>query len=101
MLSTHDKTTIPCLFAEKTEITDSVAKYQVILINEGQFFEDLVPWVENQLKEKKVYVCGLDGDFQRTSLEQSSILFKSRHVYKAYNAMRQLQKWRSSTVYLS
>ena len=55
MLSTHDKTTIPCLFAEKlAEITDDVAKYPVILINEGQFFQDLVPWVEDRLKEKKI-----------------------------------------------
>jgi thymidine kinase len=38
----------------------------VILINEGQFFDDLYPCVFDMLREKKhVYICGLDGDFQR------------------------------------
>jgi thymidine kinase len=38
----------------------------VILINEGQFFTDLYDGVVTMLGEnKKVYVCGLDGDFER------------------------------------
>jgi thymidine kinase len=38
----------------------------VILINEGQFFSDLYETVQDMLNyEKKVYVCGLDGDFER------------------------------------
>jgi len=43
----------------------------VILINEGQFFEDLYKVVVDLLKEnKKVYVCGLDGDFERKKIGQ-------------------------------
>ena len=43
-----------------------VFKSEVILINEGQFFEDLYEVVIDMLKYgKKVYVCGLDGDFER------------------------------------
>ena len=45
-------------------------KYEVILINEGQFFQDLykfVDYIVNSL-HKKVYVCGLDGDFQRKKI---------------------------------
>jgi len=43
----------------------------VILINEGQFFEDLYKIVVDLLKEdKKVYVCGLDGDFERKKIGQ-------------------------------
>ena len=39
---------------------------QVILINEAQFFNDLVPCVIDMLKQnKKVYIAGLDGDFQQ------------------------------------
>jgi thymidine kinase len=39
---------------------------QVILINEAQFFDDLYPCVLDMLKEnKRVYLCGLDGDFER------------------------------------
>jgi thymidine kinase len=38
----------------------------VILINEGQFFPDLEKFVKNLLEDdKKIYVCGLDGDFER------------------------------------
>jgi len=43
-----------------------IAKSDVILINEGQFFPDLYNVVVDMLKyNKKVYVCGLDGDFER------------------------------------
>ena len=40
---------------------------EVILINEGQFFEDLIEVVDILVNvyKKEVYVCGLDGDFKR------------------------------------
>ena len=42
-------------------------KYDVFFINEGQFFEDLYEWVNLLVntENKKIYVCGLDGDFER------------------------------------
>jgi thymidine kinase len=83
-LSTHDKTMIPCVqTTELLKIWDygsidepieeklydthiQFRESKVVLINEGQFFPDLVPCVEELLKEgKHVYVCGLDGDFER------------------------------------
>lgn len=41
--------------------------YDVYFINEGQFFNDLYEWVDwlVNIKNKKVYVCGLDGDYKR------------------------------------
>jgi thymidine kinase len=82
MLSTHDKIMVPCIQANKlSEIwlnngidnsavdNDSYTLLQnsdVILINEGQFFSDLYEVVIDMLnKNKKVYICGLDGDFER------------------------------------
>ena len=69
MLSTHDKIMIPCTFLQKLAdvekyILDSV---DVIIINEGQFFEDLFEFVLEMVEKqnKSVYVCGLDGDFKR------------------------------------
>jgi thymidine kinase len=70
MLSTHDKNTIPCLFAHQikdllTQIEDE--NPDIILINEGQFFDDIYETVltlVDQMK-KQVFVCGLDGDFRR------------------------------------
>lgn len=69
LLSTHDQHKIPC-FAFTT-LSDAlaipeIASKQVILINEGQFFEDLYPVVVQFLQQgKKIYVAGLDGDFER------------------------------------
>jgi len=74
MLSTHDKTMIPCIqtshiqdiWVLESENHAKLRASQVILINEAQFFDDLVPMVEEMLRAgKKVYVAGLDGDFQR------------------------------------
>jgi thymidine kinase len=85
-LSTHDQIKIPCIKTEKLfdiwiqhiSLEDSIDKIprikdkfkiatsSVILINEGQFFPDLFEFVNSLLVErKKVYVCGLDGDFER------------------------------------
>jgi thymidine kinase len=73
LLSTHDKIMIPCVRASKlSELNEEeINNAQVILINEGQFFEDLNNWVENKLSEhKKIYICGLDGDFERKKFGQ-------------------------------
>jgi len=44
---------------------------EVVLINEGQFFPDLEEFVKILLKNnKKIYVCGLDGDFERKKFGQ-------------------------------
>jgi thymidine kinase len=78
MLSSHDKIMAPCFQTNllkdiwyNTECTNDNA-YQllrnsdVILINEGQFFPDLYEVVIDMLNNnKKVYVCGVDGDFER------------------------------------
>jgi thymidine kinase len=66
-LTNHDNIPIPCVCTNDLSfITNMVEKYQVILINEGQFFHDLIPFVKSQLVLKKqIYIAGLDGDFQR------------------------------------
>jgi len=98
LLSTHDKIMIPCIqtnklidiwyYKEKDDYvndnnigeTDNLPRLDdsvklinasVILINEGQFFEDLYPAVEHMLKHnKKIYIGGLDGDFERKKFGQ-------------------------------
>ena len=44
----------------------------VILINEGQFFNDLYEWTEMMVEtnHKEIYICGLDGDFNRNKFGQ-------------------------------
>ena len=44
-----------------------LSEYDVFLINEGQFFEDIIDVIPELVDkyDKKVYICGLDGDFKR------------------------------------
>jgi thymidine kinase len=71
MLSTHDKIMIPCMNIDNlSELwfnnNEIIRNSDVILINEGQFFNNLYNIVNDMLKNKKVvYICGLDGDFER------------------------------------
>jgi len=75
-LSSHDKIMIPCILANKlTDLVDfsqvivdkTFLDAKVILINEAQFFEDIVEWVTTAVEKynKNVYICGLNSDFQR------------------------------------
>ena len=93
LLSTHDQIKIPCLKTNKLkniwnpdirDFSDKISNdiacsdkclttkhSKVILINEGQFFDDLYEVVSNMVNHgKQVYVCGLDGDFERKKFGQ-------------------------------
>jgi thymidine kinase len=75
MLSTHDKVMIPCVFANKIKDVceeKMIVSSDIILINEGQFFPDLYETVFELIEKhrKKVYICGLDGDFKREKFGQ-------------------------------
>lgn len=70
MLSTHNQVMIPCIFSSTIHsLLDSpvIKDADIILINEGQFFEDVYESVVELVEKmkKKVYVCGLDSDFKR------------------------------------
>ena len=75
-ISTHDKSIIPCTMVhslseisdiKNNKISEAFKNSNVILINEGQFFKDIVEWVKFavDVHKKHVYICGLDGDFKR------------------------------------
>ena len=71
MLSTHDEQMIPCIKTESIQdILDNhdITDVEVFLINEGQFFKDieLVKYLIDH--NKRVYICGLDGDFERKKI---------------------------------
>jgi|688.fasta_scaffold248057_2 thymidine kinase len=74
VMSTHDKIMIPCIMVNTiAEIIDNygerLSSSEVILINEGQFFSD-IEYVISLVEEmhKRVYICGLDGDFQKNKI---------------------------------
>ena len=50
-----------------TDVLWEADNYDAFFINEGQFFDDLYESINYlvNMENKKVYVCGLDGDFQR------------------------------------
>jgi thymidine kinase len=89
MLSSHDKVMVPCInvsnlrdlwfndgMIDLNQLIDNsnyklIRSADVILINEGQFFDDLYDVVYDMLRNKKIiYICGLDGDFERKKFGQ-------------------------------
>jgi len=68
LLTTHDKVQIPCIHtAHLSDVSINHDEIDIILINEGQFFDDIVEWVKMMLDDydKQIYICGLDGDYKR------------------------------------
>lgn len=67
MLSSHDRIEIPCIFTSTLSEKSMWIDADVILINEGQFFGDLLETVVEMVDvyKKQVHICGLDGDFRR------------------------------------
>jgi thymidine kinase len=64
-MSTHDKNGLPCTFVKDLN-SINYENYDIICINEAQFFENLVVFCKNALnKNKSIYVCGLDGDYKQ------------------------------------
>jgi thymidine kinase len=62
MLSTHDKVMIPCIFSTTINelfTSDNLKEADIVLINEGQFFEDIYESVielVEKMKKKYLYV---------------------------------------------
>ena len=68
MLSSHDRIEIPCIFTSSLSDDKSLwMDADVVFINEGQFFGDLLETVIEMVDvyKKQVHICGLDGDFRR------------------------------------
>ena len=66
-IATHDKQTLKAVSADKLrELKVNFDEYDVIGIDEGQFFPDLVEFCESMANTgKAVMVAALDGTFQR------------------------------------
>lgn len=74
LLSNHDKVMIPCIKLKQLYDLETMLEFvlfkdaiKTIFIDEGQFYEDLVPQVLKFLEvhKKNVFVYGLDSDFRR------------------------------------
>ena len=70
VLRTHDDTLFECI---KTNYLLSIdtTYYDVIAIDEAQFFNNLLEFVDREVLRKKcIIVAGLDGDFQQKPIGQ-------------------------------
>lgn len=64
-MSTHDKNGLPCIFIKDFDSLD-YENYDIICINEAQFFKNLVSFCKTVISNNKtLYVSGLDGDFKQ------------------------------------
>lgn len=75
MIASHDLDTVPArsLLHLGDLTSEDVASYDVIVIDEGQFFDDLRPQVESWVDthpKLQVVVSGLDGDANRRPFGQ-------------------------------
>ncbi len=72
-ITSHNYESVNCKVLEKlSDISDEeINNYHIIVVDEGQFFTDLVPiitkWIENFNID--IVIGGLDGDFQRKPFE--------------------------------
>lgn len=66
-IATHDRQSLPAVAAEKlSDMEDLAADYEIIGIDEGQFFPDVVSFCDQMADRGKiVIVAALDGTFQR------------------------------------
>ena len=91
-MSTHDRKMISCLPVQKIydvfeKDASLLEKTDAFIINEGQFFSDLYDVVKLLVNDhgKKVYVCGLDGDYRMKKFGQMLDLIPiADHVEKLH-----------------
>ena len=69
-MKNHTNLALPCIKCVNLfDIEDNLLDVNVIMINEAQFFQDLVPFVKEQLtKDKIIYIYGLDGDYKQEKI---------------------------------
>jgi len=86
----HDLIKVPCIKVKKLcEVDVKILEgIDVILINEGQFFKDLIEfcryWCDE--KGKHVVVCGLDGTFERKPFGDINTLISIADDYEKLKA---------------
>jgi thymidine kinase len=71
-IATHCGQTLPAVAADRlAELQRTAEQFDVIGIDEGQFFPDVASWCEEMANRGKiVLVAGLDGTFQRRPFQQ-------------------------------
>ena len=68
---THDKVGCEGVYLSKlSSLIDKIGEYDVFVINEGQFFEDIFEMTKGSAEDRSVIaICGLDGDYRRNTFK--------------------------------
>ena len=76
MLVTHDQVSYKATSCQRLEeVSDLVKDYDVICIDEIQFYDDASHYCDLWANQGKIVeICGLNGDYQRKPFEQISLL---------------------------
>lgn len=96
-INTHDNITIPCVSSDTlNHIYDTTTEvdydYDIILINEGQFFPDLYEWTKYMVNSlhKTIYIAGLDGDYQQTGFSNiMQLIPQADKITKLHNMCKE------------
>ena len=87
----HNKDSEECLIIDNLLNIDEtlIKKYDIIVIDEGQFFVNLKTIVLNWVEKfnKHVIISGLDGDFKRDSIGEINSLIPYADKYKKLTAL--------------
>lgn len=73
VITSHNNDSIPCVSCKQlhqifnTSAPKTTFSYDIILINEGQFFPDLYDWTKYMVNIlcKNIYIAALDGDYKQ------------------------------------
>lgn len=89
-VSSHDFSSVPAtLVSELMPVmhTPEYEKAHVIVIEEAQFFPDLLPFVQGSVQHKQVHVFGLDGDYKRQPMGDILKLCPLADSFRKINAL--------------
>jgi len=77
MACTHDLNKMEAISAVSlADVFDELLQYDVIGLDEGQFFDDVVPYAQTLANEgKTVIIAALNGDYQQKPFNNITLLF--------------------------
>lgn len=64
-ICSHDHLSIPAIKINDINVINNINNYDIVLIDEGQFFKNLDTWIRNINFKGKIYISALNGDYNQ------------------------------------
>lgn len=64
-ICSHDHLSIPAIKINDINLINNLTNYDIVLIDEGQFFKNLDKWIRNINFKGKIYISALNGDYNQ------------------------------------